>query len=385
MSVRGAVRAWNEFFFAPQSPSPVCLYRVLFGLLALAKLILFRPDWLTWFGTRGIFTLETVRRIEPGTRINLFVFLHNDAAISAFFWLGVIAAVFLTIGFLTRASSVVLFLCLTSLDERALYAIHAGDALMRVTGFWLMFAPAGAAFSVDRLARIWRGKEGISIPPRSPWAQRMIQFQVAILYLGTFWRKSMGPTCNNGTALFYVYHLEQFERFPMPSFLQDLPLIKLETWLTLAIEFALGVLIWFKELRYPLLAIGVVLHLSLEYSMNVPLFQWIILATYVTFIDAADLARVWSWIRRRLAARLGPPVTVVYDGESETVLRTVNVLRVLDAPGRLQFVDQRSEVPERGRKGQRRLVLAKPGDALEAFAWLFRPSKRALSAAPAAK
>ena len=68
-----------------------------------------------------------------------------------------------------------------------------------------------------------------------------------------------------------------FERFPVPSFMQDPAIVKLETWFTLAIEFALGVLIWFKELRYPLLAAGVVLHLSLEYTMNVPLFQWIIL------------------------------------------------------------------------------------------------------------
>ena len=163
MSVRGAIRAWNEFFFAPRSPTPVCLFRVLFGLLALAKLILLRPDWLTWFGTRGIVTLETMQRLEPGTRINLFVFFRNDGAVEAFFWFAVTAALFVTMGFLTRASSVALFLCLTSIDERALYAVHAGDSLMRVTGFWLMLAPAGAAFSVDRLLRLWRGNEGLEI------------------------------------------------------------------------------------------------------------------------------------------------------------------------------------------------------------------------------
>jgi len=117
MTVRGAVRAWNEFFFAPQSPSPICLYRVLFGLLTVAKLILLRPDWLTWFGPRGITTLDTMHRLEPGTRINLFVFLPTDAAVETFFWVAVIAAVFLTVGFLTRPSSVVVFLCLASLTN----------------------------------------------------------------------------------------------------------------------------------------------------------------------------------------------------------------------------------------------------------------------------
>jgi len=305
--------------------------------------------------------------------------------VEAFFWFSVMAAVFLTVGFLTRASTIAVFLCLTSLNERALYAMHSGDTLMRVTGFWLMFAPAGAAFSIDRLLRIWRGKEALEIVPRPPWAQRMIQYQVSIVYLATFWHKSLGPSWIDGTALYYVQHLQQFERFPLPSFLQDMAFVKLQTWLTLAVEFALGVLIWFKELRYPLLAVGVLLHLSLEYSMNVPLFQWIIISTYVTFVDPADLARAWNWIRARLAARSGSTLTVVYDGESESVVRSVNVLRVLDAPERLRFVDKRTEVLDRGRTGQRRLVLATPSDAFRALGWLFRPSKRALSAAPATK
>jgi hypothetical protein len=50
MSVRRLVQAWNEFFFAPQSPTPVCLFRILFGLVFIADLILLRPDWMTWFG-----------------------------------------------------------------------------------------------------------------------------------------------------------------------------------------------------------------------------------------------------------------------------------------------------------------------------------------------
>jgi len=383
MSVRNAIRAWNEFFFAPQSPTPICLYRILFGLLTIANLILLRPDWLTWFGTHGLLTLDGVRHFEPGTRINLFVFFGSDFAVNAFFWFALIAAVCLTIGFLTRASSIALFICLTSMDQRAIFAMHAGDSLLRVTGFWLMFAPAGAAFSVDRLLRIWRGKEGLEIAPRPPWAQRMIQLQVSLLYLATFWAKSQGPSWIDGTALYYVYHLEQFERFPLPSFVQDLAMVKLETWLTLAVEFALGVLIWFKELRYPLLLIGVALHLSLEYAMNIPLFEWIMIATYVTFIAPEDLARAWNWVRTRIARRFGSPVTVGYDANSERALRTVNVLRAIDVFNRLRFVELGSEAPDRGRKPKEPLIVSTPADGLEALTRAF--SRRGLTAARASK
>lgn len=320
MSLRSLARAWNEFFFAPRSPLPVCLFRILFGLLALADFILLRPDWLAWFGTHGLLTMDTMHKLEPGTRIDLFTLLPSDAWVQAFFWFAITAAVCVAAGFLTRISTVALFLCLVSINERALYAMNAGDSLLRVTGFWLIFAPAGAALSLDRLLRLRRGKEGPEILPRPAWAQRMIQIQVSLLYLATFWQKTQGATWMDGTALFYVYHLNQFQRFPMPGIFQDLTFIKLETWLTLALEFALGVLIWFKELRYPLLAAGVALHLSLEYSMNIPLFQWIILATYVTFIEPKDLVRAWDWIVGHISARLGTPV-VAYEGAAPVRVR----------------------------------------------------------------
>ena len=300
MSWKALARAWNEFFFAPRSPTPVCLFRVLFGLLALGDFALLRPDWLAWFGTRGITTLDTMHRLEPGRRIDLFTLLSSDLQVNVFFWFAVIAAICLTAGFLTRASSIAVFLCLVSINERALYAMNSGDSLLRVTGFWLMFAPAGAAFSVDRLIRLRRGKEPTRISLHAPWAQRMIQIQLSLVYLATFWQKTLGSTWIDGTALYYVYQLDQFHRLPVPSFLQDPAFVRLQTWVTLAIEFSLGALIWFRELRYPLLAIGLALHLSLEYSMNIPLFQWIILSVYVTFIEPEDLARAWRWIQARV-------------------------------------------------------------------------------------
>lgn len=321
MSLRSLVRAWNDFFFAPRSPLPVCVFRILFGLLALADFILLRPDWLAWFGTHGILTLDTMHRLEPGTRIDLFALLPNDFWVLAFFWFAVTAAVFVAAGFLTRISTVALFLCLVSIDERALYAMNAGDSLLRMTGFWLIFAPAGAALSVDRLIGLRRGKAALHIVAYPAWAQRMIQIQVALLYLATFWQKTQGATWVDGTALFYVYHLEQFHRFPLPGIFQDLTFIKLETWATLAVEFALGVLIWFKELRYPLLLMGVALHLSLEYSMNIPLFQWIILATYVNFIEPGDLARAGNWIRGRIPIRAAAPVVVEYQRAAAKTVR----------------------------------------------------------------
>jgi hypothetical protein len=339
--LRSLVRSWNEFFFAPQSPTPIALYRILYGLLVIADVVLMRPDWQTWFGWKGFVPIETMRAMAAGARINLFAWLpRTDAAVDALFWLLLAAAISLTLGFMSRLSAVAVFVGLVSLHQRNLFILHSGDTLMRVCGFFLMFAPCGAAISVDRLLRIWRGREGAEPRPRAPWAQRLIQLQVAIAYVATFWWKSQGSMWMDGTAVYYSSRLLEFKRFPAPE-ISSLFVAKLMTWSTLAIECALGTLIWIRELRYWILLAGLGLHLSIEYSMNVPLFQWIAVASYVTFIYPADLTRFWSWVRGRVAPRLGAPVPVAYDGGSERAVRHAQLLRAIDILGRLELFDAR--------------------------------------------
>ena len=155
-------------------------------------------------------------------RLNLFTVMpQDDRWISAFFWVFLGFALLLTAGVWTRLSSVAVFLCLTSIDQRNLFILHGGDTFLRIAGFFLMFAPAGAAFSVDRLIRVRRGLEGAQIQPRAPWAQRMIQLELALLYLTAFWWKMKGHTWINGTALYYVLHLRSIARFPVPQWIQS--------------------------------------------------------------------------------------------------------------------------------------------------------------------
>jgi len=138
----------------------------------------------------------------------------------------------------------------------------------------------------------------------------MIQLQLSFLYLVTFLWKIKGAPWLQGTALFYVYHLDEFRRFPLPECFFHPTVLKLAGWSALALEFSLGVLIWVKELRYLLLALGLVFHLWLEYSLNIPLFQWDVLSAYVLFIEGDDLSRLWPRIRRRVSALFRPsPLT----------------------------------------------------------------------------
>jgi hypothetical protein len=302
--LRSVADAWNRFFFAPQSPTPIALFRILYGVMVIATLILLHPDWLAWYGPHAWISLPTMQKMEPGMRLNLFTVIpQTNAAVEVLFWIFLTSAILLTAGLLTRVNSIIVFLCLASIQQRNLDILNGGDTFLRLAGFFLIFAPAGAAFSVDHLIRISRGKESRDVEPSSPWAQRMIQIQLALMYFVSFCWKMHGDSWINGTALYYVYHLDEIQRFPVPSWLVRPGILKLGTWSALVIEFSLGVLIWFRKLRYAILMLGLLFHLYLEYSLNLPMFEWVVLSAYVLFIDPADLSRGWNWIRERIAAR----------------------------------------------------------------------------------
>jgi hypothetical protein len=300
-------QTWNDFFFEEQSPVPLALFRIVYGLLVMMTLLFLYPDWLAWYGRHAWISLATMQSMEPSRRINLFPILpQSDAWIRGFFWVALSSAAMLAAGFLTRVNSVMVFVCLASIQQRNLFMTHGGDTFLRLAGFFLIFAPAGAALSVDRLIRVRRGVESAVVRPRRLWAQRMIQIQLALLYFASFCWKLKGSGWLNGTTLFYIYHLDSLHRFLLPGWFFRPTILKLASWSALAIEFSLGVLIWIRGIRYYVLACGIALHLWLEYSLNIPLFQWDVLSAYILFVDPADLTRVWNWITRR-ADRIEEP------------------------------------------------------------------------------
>lgn len=293
--MRTLFAAWNRFFFREESPLPVGAFRIAYGVAVMATLLLLKADWLAWYGPHAWVSLDTMRELEPGARLNVLAVLpQDDLWISGFFWVFLASAAMLAAGFLSRWNSIVVYVCLASMQQRNLYVLHGGDTFLRVAGFFLMFAPAGAALSVDHWLRVRRGKEPAGGRPRSVWTQRMIQLELSLMYLTTFLWKLQGAPWLKGTALFYVYHLLELQRFPVPDWMLEPVMLKLGTWLALALEFSLGALIWIKRLRYKLLLAGLIFHLTLEYSLNVPMFQWDILTGYLLFVDGEDYRRAWG-------------------------------------------------------------------------------------------
>jgi uncharacterized membrane protein YphA (DoxX/SURF4 family) len=306
----------RRFWFEPKPASTLALVRIAYGLLVLLWTISLAPDMMAFYGPEGVVPTEPNRDFRWG------LFDLSESRLMAVFVLVslLVAASCLLVGFRSRLAAVVVFVLLVSLRDRNPWHLTGGDSLLRHFGFFLMFAPVGAALSVDRWRRrrdrFWR------IPVVSAWPVRLIQIQLAIVYLFTVWSKARGTQWWDGTAVGNVMHVDDLARFAVPQVVRESLLVSnVLTWGTLAVELALALLIWNRRWRPYVIAAGIALHLFLEVTMQLGFFGMTMFVGYVAFIPEDTSLRWLGMLRRRLARSTRGPLRRVAEAgvHTETV------------------------------------------------------------------
>jgi hypothetical protein len=298
----GIFSLWDRFWFSPQSALPLALFRIVFGALVFISSILLGSDLFTWYGSHGIISVNTIEQWHTEIGLNfLYIAPNNDTWLVVFYATLLISALFVSLGLGTRLACFLVFICLTSFYHRNPFLLNSGDTYMRMVAFWLMFSDCGKALSIDRLLKVRKeacAEHGPSEALISPWGERLIQIQLCLVYANTAFAKLHGAAWLNGTAVYYTSRLIEFQRFPLPFIFDHLWTIKCLTWGTLAIEIAMFTLIWYRPCRYAVLILATIMHLTIDYSMNIPLFQWIMIGSFILFIDAKDLVFFKELIER---------------------------------------------------------------------------------------
>ncbi|MBU6455711.1 MAG: DUF393 domain-containing protein [Cyanobacteria bacterium REEB67] len=370
---------WNKFWFEPTSPVAMAIFRIIFGLIILEDFVIhLYPDFALFYLSNSLIPIKDMIGLFWGSE-NLFdamlLLPPGDQWIWGAYWVLVSAAVCLTLGLFTRVSAWVVFFLLMSFSSHFELNQNSGDNYIRIVAMCVALSNCGDALSLDNLRRSlkkdWR-VTGFGARLSAPWAQRLIMVQLCIAYFHTWYCKIKGERWNDGTAVYYAVRYDDLIRFPMPHFLDNLPVYQILTWGTLVVEFALWSLIWYRPTRYWVLLIGIALHLGIEYSMNLPMFEWAFMCTYILFIYPEDLTRAWNYIKAQCTQKFGPPYTIAFDGDCIFCVRTIGLIHRLDIFGRLRPVDFRHEQSELGeinldRAEKELLVKTKSGQWLGGF------------------
>ena len=109
--------------------------------------------------------------------------------------------------------------------------------------------------------------------------------------------------------MYYVTRLNDlFGRFPVPNAVLDsLPVLKAMSWSTLGFEIALPILVWFRPITLPVVVVALGFHLTIDYQMNLFLFQWLMILGWLSFLATTDLETWKQRFRRRNNAIPGQP------------------------------------------------------------------------------
>lgn len=289
MKLKTIIKAVHDFFFQPEPVHSVVLLRIVFGIIVLFQWISIWQNLELFWGPDGLVSLDTAIKYNSVWRVNLFEFLPNDPRVpvllASLLFLGSIGMIF---GFYTKTSIAFTFFTLISFHNRNTFILNSGDIVVRNLLFLLLFTPCGDLWSLDRWIQVKRGLLRDQPVEKSPWALRLIQIQFCIIYIATVMFKMKGSMWADGTAVYTATRLDDFVRMPLEA-LNSFAVIKFLTWSTLIVEFALGTLVWVKDLRYWVLLAGVALHLGIEMSMVIPLFEWIMIASMLCMVDSRDI------------------------------------------------------------------------------------------------
>jgi len=294
----------NAWMFGWGSPVTMATVRILVGALALFDLLLVAAGFEDWLTEKGYVPLG-INEMYFGDMWRINVFAHvTDARVTLALYVVITIAAFTTmIGFWTRISSIILAIGLISLHHRNGLILHGGDTILRQLAILTALAPSGAAVSLDRWLAIRKGKAEKQPMDVSLWPQRVMMLQVSIVYYTTLWHKWGGTFWKDGTAIYYPLNLNEFEKFWLPDFIYSPAFIFIFTYGTLATQFSLATLAYIKPFRKYVLIAGCGMHLFIEYAMNVPLFSFLMMTSYVSFYEGHEIQDFWDGLKMRFARK----------------------------------------------------------------------------------
>jgi uncharacterized membrane protein YphA (DoxX/SURF4 family) len=312
------------------------LYRILVGILAFTNQALLFPQWRTWFTEQGFvprwlserYTLSSIDLYGVQVpRVNVFAWSPSPEWTLFLFVLSLVCAFLMTIGLWTRWVTVILAVLVVSMHHRNAMILHGGDVVLRLSIIYCAMSACGASCSVDRLRRLWRGEESGPPPEIGMWPQRFVTANLAYIYFTTTWLKYGGTLWKDGTATYYPVRLSEFSRFWVPPFMNELPMVKVTTYGTLATEFAMATLVFYRPWRKYALTAGLLMHGFIEYSMNIPLFSFLMVSAYVCFFEGEEVTawvKRWSERLRRFRTAMGAGAGQVWQPGPHQALRAMD-------------------------------------------------------------
>jgi hypothetical protein len=217
-----------------------------------------------------------------------------------------VAAFAVLTGTLVRLFGPLMWLGMMSFQLDNLSILNAGDELLRIwCAYFAIFAllTPNSASSIS-VRDLFGPNSDEALAP--VWLLRIAQIQITLIYPASVIAKlDGGERWHDGTAALYALQVRDFQRFWVPESIADnLTAGWVLTYLTIAIEIAVPVLLWIPRTRRFAIVAGLGLHLGFDYAMRLGFFAWSMAIGYCAFLTPGEadwLLRKLPWIESKSA------------------------------------------------------------------------------------
>ncbi|CAL9450051.1 hypothetical protein SUDANB176_02422 [Streptomyces sp. enrichment culture] len=302
-SLKNVTARLDSWSLNPVAVTGVSGTRVLLGFVGLMYYVSQYRERNYLFGPDGVLPHEEFKAQLTG--FSLYTLSASPGYFQLVYHLGIAAALAVMLGIGGRLGLALHWALLWSVYQRQPGLLDGGDNLAYVVIPFLLLTRCYDRFALptglaSRLARRVPGRlRAVSVPFHN-LGVLMVAAQICLVYVVSGLYKVMGEEWQDGTALFYIMRVAEFE-LPGWSHLvyENDFLVVLGTYGTVAflVYFPLGVLV--PALRPWAAAASICFHLSIAFFMGLTGFALTMIACDLVFLSGA-LDRALSRVRGRL-------------------------------------------------------------------------------------
>ncbi len=259
-----------------------------------------------------------------------------------FYLVAILIGAAFALGWHTRIAAPVFAVVVIALENRSPLLTDGGDNVLMLMSIYLAFTACGTYWSLDARRRAARPAK----PPRPDWRgelgavrQRMttlahngavlaVAAQICVIYGTAGFLKVQGSMWQDGSALSYVLRLDWFHPWPgLSAWLAGHTiLIAIAGYATVFVQAGFPFIVFAPRLKYPALAVLVMMHLSIAVLLGLPFFSAIMLVGDAIFLPD----RFWQAVGHRVRGpaydqhMIGFQPTLVFDGDCGFCTASVN-------------------------------------------------------------
>jgi hypothetical protein len=310
--------AWNEFWFAPSSPTTLSAIRVLAGAMLLYTHLVWSIGLTDFFSDSGWLPQQLMHEVHhdggdpdgPGPATGppqRWIWSHfNHIHSTKLMWTIHIASLcvffLLMVGLFSRTMAVLAFLIAVSYANRITPGAYFGlDKINTMLALYLIVGPCGARYSIDRLWRLRRGTNEVPATSSANLAIRLIQVHMCIIYLFSGIGKLQGYPWVTGEASWMSFDLAEYRSLDMTWLVTHPLLLNFMTHLTVFWELSYCALVWPSLTRPWVLLMAVMVHLGIVLFLGMPTFGLVMLIGNLAFVSPKTVRKVFDPIARRIS------------------------------------------------------------------------------------